>query len=109
MNIFEKIIFSNNYVDEIIDFWSVQGYGSSDSSVGDSTEYVESAQRTVTSLGAISTDTQDSARYDDAPFPCGNIHFWIGQMNMEESSVSVAGPEYPGFTIFIGVCKFHLF
>uniref|UniRef100_K1QLE0 Protein ced-11 n=1 Tax=Magallana gigas TaxID=29159 RepID=K1QLE0_MAGGI len=62
------------------------GYGSSDSSVGDSTEYVESAQRTVTSLGAISTDTQDSARYDDAPFPCGNIHFWIGQMNMEESS-----------------------
>lgn len=61
-------------------------YGSSDSSVGDSTEYVESAQRTVTSMGALSTDTQDSARYDDAPFPCGNIHFWIGKMNMEESS-----------------------
>ena len=60
---------------------------SSDSTVGDSTEYIESAQRTVTSLGAISTDTQDSARYDDAPFPCGNIHFWSGQMNMEESSV----------------------
>ncbi|XP_022323165.2 transient receptor potential cation channel subfamily M member-like 2 isoform X2 [Crassostrea virginica] len=59
---------------------------SSDSTVGDSTEYVESAQRTVTSLGAISTDTQDSARYDDAPFPCGNIHFWSGQMNMEETS-----------------------
>lgn len=70
---------------------------------------MESAQRTVTSLGAISTDTQDSARYDDAPFPCGNIHFWIGQMNMEESSVSVVGPEYSFSSIFLGMCNFHLF
>ncbi|XP_061163971.1 transient receptor potential cation channel subfamily M member 1-like [Saccostrea echinata] len=59
-------------------------YASSDTTVDDSTEYVESAQITVTSFGAISTDTQDSARYDDAPFPCGNIHFWSEAHHIEE-------------------------
>ncbi|OWF47104.1 Transient receptor potential cation channel trpm [Mizuhopecten yessoensis] len=32
-------------------------------------------QRTVTSFGGLSIDTQDSARYNDAPFDCGNIQF----------------------------------
>ncbi|KAL3880135.1 hypothetical protein ACJMK2_032401 [Sinanodonta woodiana] len=36
---------------------------------------VDEAQRTVQSLGGISIDTQDSARYDRAPFTCGNIQF----------------------------------
>lgn len=109
LNIFEKIIFLNNYVDLIIDFWFVQGYGSFDSFVGDSIEYVESVQRIVIFLGVIFIDIQDSVRYDDVSFLCGNIYFWIGQMNMEESSVSVVGLEYFGFIIFIGVCKFYLF
>lgn len=33
------------------------------------------AQHTVTSFGGLSIDTQDSARYYDAPFDCGNIQF----------------------------------
>ncbi|KAK3100144.1 hypothetical protein FSP39_015318 [Pinctada imbricata] len=36
---------------------------------------VDDNQRTINSMGGISTDTQDSARYEDAPFPCGNIQF----------------------------------
>ena len=43
-------------------------------------------QRTVRSIGALSTDTQDSARYEDSPFPCGNIQFCsddTGQSDLE--------------------------
>ncbi|XP_033730653.1 uncharacterized protein LOC117320078 [Pecten maximus] len=36
---------------------------------------VDINQRTVTSFGGLSIDTQDSARYYDAPFDCGNIQF----------------------------------
>ncbi|KAL5012942.1 hypothetical protein ScPMuIL_011493 [Solemya velum] len=38
-------------------------------------------QRTVTSYGGFSIDTQDSDRYKDAPFMCGNVQFLTDTLN----------------------------
>ncbi|XP_076076624.1 transient receptor potential cation channel subfamily M member-like 2 isoform X3 [Mytilus galloprovincialis] len=38
-------------------------------------DHYDDVQRTVKSMGEISVDTQDSATYQNTPFPCGNIRF----------------------------------
>ena len=53
-------------------------------------------QDTVRSMGGISVDTQDSTRYENAPFPCGNIKFLSNPSMVEEIEVCY-GNKFPVF------------